>query len=179
MNIARDGNGSAALTTSGRLRVLGVDPGLAATGFGVAEGDRRTSARCDHGCVRTRPCDPLPQRLALIFNGAAAMLERWQPDLMVMERVYSVPGSPQSALLLAHVRGVICLAAARAGVELMEITPAELKASLTASGRADKAQLEMAVRRSLGLTEPIRPSHASDALALAIAGLRRVAATKR
>ena len=165
----------------GKLRVLGVDPGLAATGFGVAEGDRRSGARRDQacpepvewGCLRTHSSDPLPQRLQLIFDGIAQVLERWQPDLMVMEKVYSVPASPQSALLLAHVRGVICLAAARAGVEVMEITPAELKASLTASGRADKAQLELAVRRSLRVTEPIRPTHASDALALAVAGLRR------
>jgi len=169
MNSARDG----------KLRILGVDPGLAATGFGVAEGDHRSGARCDQGCLRTRTSDSLPQRLQLIFNGIAQVLQRWHPDLMVMERVYSVPASPQSALLLAHVRGVICLAAARAGVEVMEITPAELKASLTASGRADKAQLELAVRRSLGVSEPIRPTHASDALALAVAGLRRRASVRQ
>jgi crossover junction endodeoxyribonuclease RuvC len=157
------------------MTALGIDPGLAATGFGVVGGDRRTAGLRHFECFRTESGAALSARLGRIYAAAAAALAAWRPDLVVIEKVYSMPKVPTSALLLAHVRGVICLAVEQAGCELMEISPNEVKAALTGSGHADKGQIERAVRRELGLRDPVRPSHAADALALALAGLRRVA----
>jgi crossover junction endodeoxyribonuclease RuvC len=157
------------------MTALGIDPGLAATGFGVVDGDRRRLAVRHFDCLRTASGDPLSARLARIHEGIAAALATWRPDLAVIEKVWSLPRVPTSALLLAHVRGVICLAVAQAGCELMEVSPNEVKAALTGSGHADKEQVERAVRQELELRAPVRPSHAADALALAVVGLRRSA----
>jgi crossover junction endodeoxyribonuclease RuvC len=157
------------------MTALGIDPGLAATGFGVVGGDRRTAGLRHFECFRTKSDAALGARLGRIHAAAAAALAAWQPDLAVIEKVYSMPKVPTSALMLAHVRGVICLAVEHAGCQLMEISPNEVKAALTGSGHADKSQIERAVRRELGLDKPVRPSHAADALALALAGLRRAA----
>jgi len=163
-----------ALSTT-TITALGIDPGLAATGFGVVGGDRQHLGVRHFECIRTDSGAPLAARLSRIHAGAASALAKWRPDLVVIEKVYSLPKAPGSALLLAHVRGVICLAVEQAGCPLMEISPNEVKAALTGSGHADKEQVEQAVRRSLGLSGPVRPSHAADALALAVVGLRRAA----
>ncbi|KPJ63515.1 hypothetical protein AMK68_03835 [candidate division KD3-62 bacterium DG_56] len=155
------------------ITALGIDPGLAATGLGVVGGDRQRLVVRHFDCVRTDSGEPLSARLSRIHAEVASAMVKWRPDLVVIEKVYSLPKAPTSALLLAHVRGVICLAAEQAGCPLMEISPNEVKAALTGSGHADKEQIERAVRRSLGLSAPVRPSHAADALALAVAGLRR------
>lgn len=169
---ARAGHRRRALSAT-TITVLGIDPGLAATGLGVVGGDRQHLVARHFECVRTDSGAPLAARLSRIHAAAAGALAAWRPDLVVIEKVYSVPKAPTSALLLAHVRGVICLAVEQAGCALMEISPNEVKAALTGSGHADKEQIERAVRRSLGLNAPVRPSHAADALALALAGLQR------
>jgi crossover junction endodeoxyribonuclease RuvC len=154
-------------------RVLGIDPGLAATGIGVVAGNGLRVDGFAYGEVRTRPRTPVPERLGRIHDRIAEVLSAERPDLMVVEAVFSLERYPASGLTLGKVIGVILLAAYRAGVSTVEVPVREAKRVLTGNGAAGKAQLEAAVRRTLNLVDPIRPFHASDALALALVGLYR------
>ncbi len=155
------------------IRVLGIDPGLAATGVGVVSGAGRRVAGAAYGAVRTPAGDPLPARLDQIYEAVASLLREQAPSLMVVEDVFSLGRYPKSGITLGRVSGVILLAGQRHGVPVMEVPVREAKKVLTGNGGADKAQLERAVRHVLKLTDPIRPDHASDALALALIGLFR------
>lgn len=155
------------------IRVVGVDPGLAATGVGVVSGRGLRVDGFAYGEVRTSPRAPMPQRLGRIYDRMTEVFAAERPDLVVIEAVFSLERYPASGLTLGKVIGVILLAADRAGVSAAEVPVREAKKALTGNGAADKAQLEAAVRRALKLDEPIRPFHASDALALALIGLYR------
>jgi crossover junction endodeoxyribonuclease RuvC len=154
-------------------RVMGVDPGLAATGVGLVAGSGRRVTGFAYGDIRTRPRTPLPDRLNRIYDGMTERLTEDAPDLLVVEAVFSLARHPASGLALGRVTGVILLAAGRSGVPVVELAAREAKQALTGHGGASKAELERAVRRTLRLSDPIRPDHASDALALALIGLRR------
>lgn len=153
--------------------MLGIDPGLAATGVGLVEGRFSRIQRYAFGTVETSPKSRLPWRLARIFSRIRQLLEEQPPDLMVIEDIFSLPAYPKSGILLGKVSGVILLAGARAGVPVIEVPVREAKQVLTGNGNADKCQLEGAVRRFVGHQTPITPDHASDALALALIGLFR------
>ena len=161
------------------IRVLGVDPGLTRCGLGVVEGVVGRAPRLVAvGVARTSPDAPVAERLVAL----EAEIERWldthQPDAVAVERVFSqhnvrtVMGTAQAAALAV-------LAAARAGVPVALHTPSEVKAAVTGSGRADKAQVTTMVTRLLRLTDRPRPADAADALALAICQLWRGAAQAR
>ena len=115
----------------------------------------------------------LPERLNLIYSRLVPVLEDEQPDLMVVEDSFSLEKYPKSGILLGKVTGVILLAGCRAHVPVTEIPVREAKQVLTGNGNATKSQLEKAVRHILELSAPVRPFHASDALALALIGLFR------
>lgn len=125
------------------------------------------------GVIATRGDRPLPARLALIHEGVDRLLAEHLPDVLVLEDLYAEYDFPRTALLMAHARGVICLAAARRDVEVLTLAPAEVKRAVTANGAAGKAQVQRAIQRLLGLGAPPRPSHVADALALALTGLWR------
>ena len=154
-------------------RVIGIDPGLAATGFAVVEATGRVGRACEWGGIRTDSRSPVPSRLSKLFDALVEVMERWIPDLMVVEDVFMVDRFPHAAIRLGEVRGVICLAAWRQNVPIAEIKPTEMKKALTGSGRAPKAQIERSLRRMLGIEQRIVPHHASDAMALALTGLSR------
>ena len=153
--------------------VLGVDPGLAATGYAVLEAANGRMQVRESGCARSRSRHPMEARVRTIYDEVAAVLARWQPEVTVLEGLYSDYGFPRTAILMGHVRGVICLAAEQAGARVMEVSPAEAKQALTGSGRASKEQIRRAVTRMLALDEPPDSDHICDALALAIVGLAR------
>ncbi len=155
------------------IRVLGIDPGLAATGVGVVEGRFSRIQRYAFGTVETAKQSQPAWRLARIFSRIRQLLKEQPPDLMVIEDIFSLPAYPKSGIVLGKVSGVILLAGAQAGVPVIEVPVREAKQVLTGNGNADKRQLEGAVRRFLGHQTPITPSHASDALALALIGLFR------
>lgn len=155
------------------FRALGVDPGLAQTGYALVEVDGHTGTPLEWNCFTTDSHDPVPRRLQSIFAHFEHFLGKWHPRIMVLEDVFVLPKYPKAALLLGAVRGVLSLAAARAQVQVVELKPTEIKRALTGNGRANKEQVERAVRRILNVSEKIEPEHASDALALAIVGLSR------
>lgn len=111
--------------------------------------------------------------MQLIYDGVDRVLATWAPALLVLEDLYTEYRFPRTALLMAHARGVICLAARQRDVSVLALAPAEVKRAITANGAASKAQIQTGVQRLLGLGAVPRPSHIADALALALTGLSR------
>lgn len=155
------------------LKVIGVDPGLAATGVGIVKGEGSQIAGYAYTSISTPSRDSLPTRLNQIYTQLESQLQKEQPDLMVVEDIFSLAKYPKSGITLGKVTGVILLAGCRCDMPIVEIPAREAKQVLTGNGNAGKRQLELTVRNLLGLQTPIKPNHASDALGLALIGLFR------
>ncbi len=151
------------------MKILGVDPGTVATGFGVVERRGGVLHHVAHGVIRTSSKDPLWTRLGRIHEGIQAVLEQHQPCALSLERCF-VSRNVQSALKLGHARGAIMVAAVAQGLEVAEYTPGQIKLAVTGRGRAEKAQVQEMVRVILSLPKAA-PEDASDALAAAICHL--------
>jgi crossover junction endodeoxyribonuclease RuvC len=165
-----------AFLTSGEdlpVKAIGIDPGLAMTGFGVVEALSRGGKACDWGAIRTESDCPISLRLKIIYDGIKELLEKWRPDLLAMEEVFVLKQFPKAAIQLGEVRGVIFLAAQEKDIPVVQVRPTEVKSALTGSGRADKDQIQKAIRQVLKIEESIGSSHAGDALAIALTGLSR------
>jgi crossover junction endodeoxyribonuclease RuvC len=154
------------------MRVIGVDPGNAVTGFGVVE--RSGSLQyVVAGTVRGRGIIPRPQRLATIYQKLLELLDRYTPDVMSLERSF-VAINVQSAFALGEARAVAMLAAAHRGLDVFEYTPTDVKLSVAGYGRADKRQVKQMVRRTLMLNDGELADDAADALAIALCYLFQV-----
>ena len=161
------------------MRVLGVDPGLTRCGVGVVEGSiGRALTMVDVGVVRTTTDLPIEERLLRIARGLDAWIDATAPDAIAVERVFSQT-NVKTVMGTAQVSGLALVAAAARGIPVTMHTPSEVKAAVTGSGRADKAQVGAMVTRLLRLTETPKPADAADALALAICHLWRGPATNR
>jgi len=154
-------------------RAIGIDPGLATTGFAVVEAVERGGRACEWGGIKTSPRDTMPYRLCRLYDSIMGIMEKWAPDLLVAEDVYMVDRFPQAAIQLGEVRGVVWLAAWKQAIPVIEIKPTEVKKALTGNGWARKDQMERTLRQVLKIENTIRPDHASDAMALALTGLSR------
>ena len=161
-------------------RVLGIDPGLNITGYGVLDVTTAGPKLCEAGVVRgtTRKC--LMTRLAEIHAGLVEVIQATQPAAMALEQLYSHYERPRTAILMGHARGVICLAAAQAGIPVINYSATQVKKVLTGNGRAPKAQVQQAVQQELRLTGLPEPPDVADALAIALCHyyLRRSAAIR-
>lgn len=149
------------------FRLLGLDPGLARTGWGMVLVEGAQLAHLGHGVVTTRPADPLPVRLATLHAGLATVLAAHAPDAVAVEEVFQ-NRNPQSTLKLGEARGVALLAAGLAGLPVHELAARFVKKALTGTGAADKAQVAYMVGRLLPAAGPVA-ADAADALAVAIA----------
>jgi len=155
------------------VRVLGVDPGLTRCGIAVVDGGPGREIRCVAVDVVRTPADAdLAIRLLSVADAVEAWLDRHRPDVVAVERVFS-QYNVRTAMGTAQAGGVVALAAARRDLPVMFHTPSEVKAAVTGSGRADKAQVTTMVTRLLNLSERPSPADAADALALAICHLWR------
>ena len=125
------------------------------------------------GVISTGADMALDARIQLIYDSVDAVLKTYAPALLVLEDLYAEYRFPRTALLIAHARGVICLAARQRDVTVMALAPAEVKRAIAAHGAASKAQIQTGVQRLLGLATTPRPSHVADALALALTGFSR------
>lgn len=153
------------------MRVLGVDPGLVRTGWALATTGPAGLTMLDAGLIAPEPDATLEARLAEGFAAFGAVLSAQQPDLVVLEDVYTAPAHPKSALLMAHMRGVLCLAVRQHGAPLRSLTASTVKQRITGHGRASKEQVRGMVFQLCRLPpQPLR-ADITDALALAIAGL--------
>jgi crossover junction endodeoxyribonuclease RuvC len=155
------------------IKIIGIDPGLSSTGIGIIRGRGLKVQEYAFGSINTSKKHTLPERLNQIFSKLNSLLANENPDLMVIEDVFSLEKYPGSGINLGKVTGVILLSACHAGVPVIEVAVREVKHVLTGNGNAGKEQLELTVRRYLNLMERIRPYHASDAIALALLGLFR------
>ncbi len=155
------------------MKIVGIDPGLAGTGIGVIEGQARQIESYSFGSISTQASEAIPERLGYIYRKAESFLLEQQPDLVIIEDIYSLEKYPGSGIMLGKVSGVLILAAFKAGVKIHEVSVREVKKVISGNGGADKYQVERAVRHLLHHHGPIRPFHASDALGLALTGLFR------
>jgi len=155
------------------IKIIGIDPGLSATGIGIVRGIGSTIKGYSFGSINTSKNNSLPDRLDHIYSKLLQILKDENPDVMVMEDVFSLGKYPKSGIALGQVSGVVMLAGHRTGVSSIAVPVREAKQVLTGSGNARKQQLEEAVRHRLQHPTPIRPFHASDALGLALIGLYR------
>ena len=161
------------------MRVLGIDPGLTRCGLGVVEGSvGRPLNMVAVGVVRTPADAPVAQRLVAIERGIEEWLDEHRPDAVAVERVFS-QHNVRTVMGTAQASGIALVAAARRGLPVALHTPSEVKAAVSGSGRADKAQVGAMVTRLLRLTETPKPADAADALALAICHIWRGGAQSR
>src|SRR5580692_9734089 len=162
-----------------RMRVLGVDPGLTRCGLGVIEGDPgRRLTLVATGVVSTSAADEIGPRLLALEQQVERWLTDYQPDAVAVERVFS-QHNVRTVMGTAQAGAVAIVCAARRGLPVALHTPSEVKAAVTGSGRADKAQVTLMVTRLLAMSNPPRPADAADALALAICHLWRGGAQRR
>jgi crossover junction endodeoxyribonuclease RuvC len=148
--------------------VLGVDPGTQVTGYGVVRGENASSmSLIECGVIRTQARDPLPARLREIHAGIVELLERHRPSVLSVEDIF-YSRNVRTTVTLGHARGVILLAAEQHDVRVHEITPAEIKKSVTGTGAATKEQVQFMVTRLLRLKSAPKPADASDGVAAAL-----------
>jgi len=160
-----------------RQRILGIDPGLRLTGYGLV--DLATGAieptLVEGGVIRLDAKKPMAQRLYQLDEEMKALLARAQPTHAAVEKLYAHYKHPRTAILMGHARGVILLAATRAKVPVSDVPSTEVKKALTGYGHASKEQMQRAIAAQFGLPEPPRPPDVADALAIALTFARRLA----
>ena len=152
------------------MRILGIDPGLERTGYGVVEVSAGAGAPrlIEAGVVRTRAADPLADRLLEIESGLAAVLAEFKPEVVAVEELYSHYKHPRTAILMGHARGIVFLAAARAGVAVVSYSATNIKKSLLGAGHASKEQVQRVIQRLFTLAKAPEPPDVADALAVAL-----------
>jgi len=150
------------------LRILGIDPGLNTTGYGVIDVGLRGITLCEAGVVRSHKSGTLAERICEIHTGVADVIASFSPQIMAIEQLYSHYERPRTAILMGHARGVICLAAAQKNIPVEHYASTQVKKILTGNGRAPKSQIQFAVQKELRLPAPPEPADVADALALAL-----------
>ncbi|MDR0663390.1 MAG: crossover junction endodeoxyribonuclease RuvC [Spirochaetaceae bacterium] len=153
--------------TSGARRIIGLDPGLAASGWGMLEYSGQRARYLAHGCIETSAGQDHAERLLAIYNGIRGIIEEWRPAEAAVEVLF-FSRNVKSAIPVAEARGVLCMALAEAGLSVREFTPNAIKQGVSGVFGADKRQVQEMVRMILGLDAAPRPDHAADALAAAI-----------
>jgi len=151
-------------------RVLGIDPGLTITGWGVVDGDGNSATSVDYGVIRTNSKQPRAERLGHIAEGVRALIRAHQVVEVAVEQQF-VAENVRSAMVIGEARAAAMIAAADCGVQVFEFTPTAVKESVTGWGGAPKEQVQQMVAVQLGLTELPSPLDISDALAIALARL--------
>jgi crossover junction endodeoxyribonuclease RuvC len=150
------------------MRILGLDPGTASTGYGVVDVVDGRMSLVTYGIIKTTAGDPAPQRLQIIYRELNDLLTTYKPDSAGVEEVF-FGRNITTAISVGQARGVLLLALANAGLSIGEYSPPRIKEAVTGYGKADKAQVQLMVRNLLDLDETPRPDDAADGLAVAIA----------
>lgn len=151
------------------MTILGIDPGFDRAGWGALVAERGRVHRVIYGCIETSRRDTAAERLLALSRGIAQTIREHKPDLFVVEKLF-FQKNIKTAIAVAEARGVILLAAAAAGLKIVECTPLQVKQAVTGYGRADKSQIQKMIKAILGLKEIPKPDDAADALAIAYTG---------
>jgi crossover junction endodeoxyribonuclease RuvC len=149
------------------VRIIGIDPGLSTTGYGIVDSDGYRCSLVDFGCVRTDSKWEGPERLKIIYNDLHSLLTKYQPSVMAVEKLF-FSRNVTSAMQVGEARGVAVLAGCHTGLIVCEYTPLQVKQAVVGYGRAEKQQVQHMVRVLLALKVIPRPDDAADALAVAI-----------
>jgi len=152
------------------MLVLGLDPGLATTGYGLVDGDGQRLEMVACGAIITAPGQPIAQRLVDLFRQLNVILDSYHPDVAAVEELFFCTNA-RTAIMVGEGRGVALLALAEAGLDVAEYTPLQIKQATTGYGKAPKAQVQEMVRLLLNLSDIPRPDDAADALAVGICHL--------
>jgi len=149
------------------MRVVGFDPGTATTGYGVVDGKGTRLVHVDHGVISTPAAHHFALRLSTIYDRTSELVRRYDPDVVVIEKLY-FSRNVTTGITVAQARGVIAVAAAKAGAPITEFSPLEVKSAVVGYGKATKRQVQEMTKILLNLDDIPRPDDAADALALAI-----------
>ena len=155
------------------LRILGIDPGLNVTGYGVVDFTRGGPAIVEAGTIQTDSKADVAGRIAQIHADLAEILAEHKPDTVAVEKLYAHYRHPRTAILMAHARGAILLACSQAGLGVRDLPATKVKKSLTGNGHASKRQVQKAVQAACNLDRPPEPPDVADALALALCAGRQ------
>ncbi|MFW6159197.1 MAG: crossover junction endodeoxyribonuclease RuvC [Planctomycetota bacterium] len=156
------------------MRVVGVDPGLNITGYGVVDHTDRGVSLVEAGYAASDRADPMPERIRSLHDDLRAVLRETEPDAVAIERLYAHYKHPRTAILMGHARGAILLAAAECGLPVHSYNATMIKRALTGNGHASKRQMQRMIEVALGLSEPPEPPDVADALAVALCHLNAV-----
>ncbi|MEW6049489.1 MAG: crossover junction endodeoxyribonuclease RuvC [Candidatus Zixiibacteriota bacterium] len=154
------------------MRVLGIDPGLGITGYGVLELEGERPVVVEVGVIRSDARLSIENRLREVSTGLSEIVGQFRPEAIAVEELYSHYSHPITAVIMGHVRGVIFLKAAEAGIPVVSYAATRIKKSLTGNGRATKEQIQRMVKSTLGLPQIPEPPDAADALAIALCHCR-------
>lgn len=150
------------------VRILGIDPGTATTGYGIIEIDENDAINViNYGIIQTFPSEEMPNRLVAIYDDMTTLIENFNPDILAIEELFFFKNS-KTVITVSQARGVILLAAVKGNLDIFEYTPLQIKQTLTGYGRADKSEMQHVVTELLGLDEIPKPDDAADALAIAL-----------
>ena len=152
-------------------RVLGVDPGLRLTGYAVIESGARAPLVCEAGVIRSesgRATADMARRIHSLYVGIVEVMEQFHPEVMAVEQLYSHYQHPRTAILMAHARGVILLAATQRQLPVVSYNATRIKKTITGNGRAPKDQVQRTIQRELSLAKMPEPPDVADALAAAL-----------
>ncbi len=149
------------------MRIIGIDPGTGILGFGVIDAKGQEKKLVDAGVIRTRANQALDERLVEIYEEIRQIIEQTKPTVMVVERLFFAQ-NVTTAISVSHARGVVMLAGKQAGLTIIELTPLQIKQSLTGYGKATKNQVQQMVQTILKLPELPKPDDCADALAAAL-----------
>ncbi len=148
------------------MRILGIDPGLGTTGYGIIE--ERTFKLVEAGTIKTLANTPIQSRLKKIFDSLTEIIKEHEPGVLVLEKIYSHYRHPTTAILMGHARAAACLASGVSEIRLVNYPPTKIKKTITGNGHASKEQVQRMVQNILKLKDPPEPVDVSDALAMAI-----------
>jgi crossover junction endodeoxyribonuclease RuvC len=150
------------------MKVLGIDPGLNTTGYGVLDFLGKRPKLVEAGVVRSKARGSLAERVQEIYRGVADVIAGLKPEVLAIEELYSHYDRPTTAILMGHARGAIVLAAAEAGMPVVSYPATQIKKTITGNGHAAKWQMQEAIRNELGLPALPEPPDVADALAIAL-----------
>lgn len=150
------------------MRILGIDPGLNITGYGLIDTKKRDFKLIEAGLIRTPPEGGIDKRLHKIYLNLSELIDEYTPSVLVLEKLYAHYKHPTTALLMGHARGVICLACGQKGIPLVSYPSTRIKKAVTGKGHASKDQVAGMVKNLLGLKRLPKTNDVTDALAIAI-----------
>lgn len=158
------------ISAASTIRILGIDPGLRVTGYGVLESVAAKPHVCEAGIIRTADdgATDMAARILSLYNGIVEVIEQYRPDVVAVEQLYAHYEHPRTAILMGHARGALLLAAAQRKLPVVSYNASRVKKTITGHGRASKVQMQHTIQRELNLARLPEPNDVADALAVAL-----------